>query len=169
MKWSPRLSIMDLRLMRRNRLPGVDGLADERVHRLGERGAGLVGRDVEQADGVPAGRLCSGHAGICLPSDASKPEAADLVRAEAGKEPGQRESAKQFDGVEGTPPSDRVVLGVGVESGPHEFGPDLVVDDARIWANQGPDTPSESRVHGLDRTGGLSTPTPGSRKNRRTA
>jgi len=33
-------------------LPGPDGLADDRVDGLGEGRAGLVDRDVEQADGV---------------------------------------------------------------------------------------------------------------------
>ena len=34
------------------RLPGVDGLPDDRVDGLGERGAGLVDGDVEEADGI---------------------------------------------------------------------------------------------------------------------
>src|SRR5436190_23354905 len=35
-----------------DRLPRRDGMAEERIDRLGERGAGLVDRDVEQTDRV---------------------------------------------------------------------------------------------------------------------
>ena len=34
------------------RLPGLDGLPDDRVDGLGERGAGLVHGHVQQADGI---------------------------------------------------------------------------------------------------------------------
>jgi len=43
----------ELRLAGADGLPRLDGLAEDRVDRLGEGGAGLVRRDVEQADRVP--------------------------------------------------------------------------------------------------------------------
>jgi hypothetical protein len=55
-------------------LPGVDGLAEDRVDGLGEGGAGLVGGHVEQADGV-AGQDVRGVSGdwgaVVLPADAA--------------------------------------------------------------------------------------------------
>lgn len=45
-------AVGELRLVRADGLPGVDGLAEDRVDRHGEGGAGLVSRDVEQADRV---------------------------------------------------------------------------------------------------------------------
>lgn len=45
-------AVGELRLVGAGGLPGVDGLAEDQVDRLGEGGAGLVGRDVEQADRV---------------------------------------------------------------------------------------------------------------------
>jgi len=42
----------ELRLGGAGGLPGVEGLAEDRVDGLGERGAGLVRGDVEQADCV---------------------------------------------------------------------------------------------------------------------
>jgi len=41
-----------VRLVRADGLPGIDGLVEDRVDRLGEGGAGLVGRNVEEADRV---------------------------------------------------------------------------------------------------------------------
>lgn len=41
-----------LRLGGAHRLPDIEGLAKDRVDRLGERGAGLVLRDVEQTDRI---------------------------------------------------------------------------------------------------------------------
>jgi hypothetical protein len=45
-------AVGELRLGRAQGLPDADGLPEDRVNRLGERGPGLVGRDVEQADRV---------------------------------------------------------------------------------------------------------------------
>ena len=57
----------------RTRLPGLDGLAEERVDGFGERGAGLVHGHVEQADrvvgehvaGVAGDRACRRAASGC--------------------------------------------------------------------------------------------------------
>ena len=46
------LAIGPCGLLGPQRLPGLDGLTDQGVDGLGEGGAGLVHRDVEQADGV---------------------------------------------------------------------------------------------------------------------
>jgi hypothetical protein len=65
-------------------LPGVEGLAEDRIHRLGERGAGLVRGDVEQADCVARQDLVgvAGDRGsLVLPADAADPQAGDLVAA----------------------------------------------------------------------------------------
>ena len=43
-------AVGELRLGGADGLPGVEGLAQDRVDRLGERGAGLVGRHVQQAE-----------------------------------------------------------------------------------------------------------------------
>jgi len=49
---SPVLWVQPAGLAGAQGLPGVDGLADDRVDGLGERGAGLVDGDVEEADGI---------------------------------------------------------------------------------------------------------------------
>ncbi|WP_435271422.1 hypothetical protein [Streptomyces sp. 1222.5] len=48
-----RLRVEDGGLVGADRLPGLDRLPQQRVDGLGERDAGLVGGDVEQADGIP--------------------------------------------------------------------------------------------------------------------
>ncbi|MCJ0904770.1 hypothetical protein MTX36_15205 [Rhodococcus sp. ARC_M6] len=47
-------AVEKLRLGGAHRLPDVEGLAEDRVDRPGERGAGLVRRDVEQGSGRAA-------------------------------------------------------------------------------------------------------------------
>ena len=72
------------RLGRPGSLPGVEDLAEQRVNRLGERGAGLVRGDVEQADRVARQDLVgvAGDRGsLVLPADAAQPQAGDLVAA----------------------------------------------------------------------------------------
>jgi hypothetical protein len=62
------LGVGELGVRRPGLLPGLDRVADERVDRLGERGRGLVRRDVEQADPLRyAGPL--GLIGLLLPAD----------------------------------------------------------------------------------------------------
>ena len=119
-------------------LPRLDRLADQRVDGLGERGAGLVGGDIQQADGVP-GEDFSGVAGdrhtVVLPADAADPKPGDLVAALPGKQPGERDRAQQFHrvgaGVAGGP-----VAGGEVEPGPQQLGPDVISDHAGVRAEQ---------------------------------
>jgi hypothetical protein len=78
------LAVQSFRLAGPQRLPRLDGLPDDRVDGLGERGAGLVHRHVEQADRVLGEDLArvagDGQAGV-LPADASDPQPGDLVAA----------------------------------------------------------------------------------------
>ena len=95
------LAVEHLRLGGPDGLPCLDGLAQQRVDGLGERGAGLVHGDVEQADRV-AGEDLAGVAGdrhaVVLPADAADPEPGDLVAALAAEQPGQRDGADQLHG-----------------------------------------------------------------------
>jgi len=90
------LAVQHRRLVGSDRLPGLDRLADERVDRFRERRAGLMGRDVEQADRV-AGENLGGVAGdrypVMLPADAADAEPRDLIAALPSEEPGQRDRA----------------------------------------------------------------------------
>ena len=103
-------------------LPGGDGVPDDRVDRFGERGAGLVHRDVQQADRILAERFVVGVAGdgdiLALPAYAPHPQPDDLVAAQPAEQPGQCQRPQQFDGVFA---ADRVGVDVAVlevEAGP---------------------------------------------------
>ena len=122
-----------------HRLPGVDGLAEQRVDRLGERGPGLVDRHVEQADGI-VGQDVGGVAGdrdaVALPADGPDPQAGDLVAAQPGEQPGQRDRADQLHRVVGACGGAGQV-GVGqVQPGPQQLRPDVVGDHSRVGADQ---------------------------------
>ena len=109
------LAVEALGLVGPQRLPGLDGLADERVDGLGESGAGLVHRDVEQADRV-FGEDVVGVAGdglaVLLPADAADPQPGDLVAAQAGEQPGQGERADERQRVVAARRGARQVLGL---------------------------------------------------------
>lgn len=96
-------AVEKLRLGGAHRLPDAPGLAEDRVDRLGERGAGLVRRNVAQADRITRQDLV-GVAGeglvVVLPADAAGPQAGDLVAALPGEQPGQRDCAYGFDWIE---------------------------------------------------------------------
>ena len=123
------------------RLPGLDGLPDDRVDGFGERGAGLVDRHVQQADGL-IGQDVGGVAGdglaVVLPADAADPQPGDLVAAQAGEQPGQRDRPDQFHRVVGVGAAGQVG-GLQVEPGPQQLGPYLVGDHPRVGADQGVD------------------------------
>ncbi|MFE0514157.1 hypothetical protein [Streptomyces sp. NPDC058964] len=118
------------------------GLAKERVDGLGERGAGLVGGDVEQADRVARQDLpevaCDGGP-VVLAADASQPKAGDLVTALAAEQPGQRDRANQLQRIEQPRPVLRKICGRQIQSGPQQLGPDLVRNHAPVWAEQSGD------------------------------
>jgi hypothetical protein len=72
-------------------LPGFDGLPDDRVDGLGERGAGFVDWYVEQADGVGGedlARVTGNGQPVVLPAEAAGPEPGDLIAAQAREQPG---------------------------------------------------------------------------------
>jgi hypothetical protein len=78
------LAVQDGGLGWPDRLPGGDSLPQQRVYRLGEGGAGLVHRDIEQADGVLGEYLILGAGDvdvIVLPANAPDPQPDDLVAA----------------------------------------------------------------------------------------
>jgi hypothetical protein len=81
-------AVEKLRLGGAHRLPDVEGLAEDRVDRLGERGAGLVRRNIEQADRITHQDLI-GVTGegfvVVLPANAADPQAGDLVAALPGR------------------------------------------------------------------------------------
>jgi hypothetical protein len=132
------LAVQHLRLVRPDRLPCLDGLADQGVDGLGERGPGLVRGDVEQADGVPGEHLAGVTGDRCpvvLPADAADPEPGDLVAALSGEQPGQRGGADEFHRVAGAARDRGEVAGLDVQPGPQQLGPDVVGDDARVRAD----------------------------------
>jgi hypothetical protein len=136
---SPGAAVGEPRLGGADGLPGVQGLAEDLVDGLGERGAGLVRGHVQQADRV-AGQDLVGVArdrgAVVLPADAAHPEAGDLVAALAGEQPGQRDRPHQFQRVEVPRLGLREVGGLQVQPSPHELGPDVVGDHARVGAEQ---------------------------------
>jgi hypothetical protein len=87
-------SVGELRLAGADGLPGVEGLAEDRAGWLGERGTGLVGRHVQQADRV-AGQDLLGVArdrgAVVLPADAAHPQPGYLIAPLPGEQPGQRD------------------------------------------------------------------------------
>ena len=131
------LAVQQLGLRRPHGLPCLDGLAQQRVDRLGERGAGLMGGHVQQADRVAgeylAGVPADGHP-VVLPADASHAQPGDLVAALTGKQPGERDRADHLDRVHAAVGGQ--VGGVEVESGPQQFRPDAVGDHPGVWAQQ---------------------------------
>ena len=147
------LAVEHLRLGRADLLPGLDGLAHQRVDGFGERAAGLVGGDVEQADGI-AGQdmvVVAADAGaVVLPADAAEAEAGDLVAALAAEQPGERDGADQLKRV-GPPVRGQKVLRGEVQAGPEQLGPDVVGDHARVRPEQGLDAArGAERVRGVE-------------------
>lgn len=130
-----RASIEQQRLSGTDSLPRVDRLADERIDGLGERGAGFVGRHVEQADAV-------GAIGARLPADAPDPQPDDLIAAQAPKQPRHGQGPDEFDGVAiaGVAACHEICVGE-VEPRPQEFRPEIIGDHARDRADQGLDGP----------------------------
>ncbi len=118
-------------------LPGIEGLAQDRVDRLGERGAGLVGRHVQQTDRVTGQdliRVTRDLGAVVLPADTAHPQAGDLITALPGEQPGQRDRTDQFERVEVPGLGLRQVVFREVQPGPHQLRPDLVGDDSGIGA-----------------------------------
>ena len=123
-------------------LPGVDGLAEDRVDRFGERGAGLVGGHVAQTDGITGqdiGGVAGDRSAVVLPADAADAQPGDLVAALAGEQPGQGDRADQLERVVRAGLRGRQVAGGQVEPGPEQLRPDVVGDHPRVRAAQGGD------------------------------
>ncbi|UKZ03858.1 hypothetical protein BOQ63_007240 (plasmid) [Streptomyces viridifaciens] len=80
-------AVGELRLIRADGLPGIDGLAEDRVDWFGEGGAGLVGWDVEETDGL-AGQDLLGVTGdggaVVLQRVQAHPQSGNLVAALSG-------------------------------------------------------------------------------------
>jgi hypothetical protein len=105
------------------------------VDRLSERRRGLVGRDIQQAH--PPAPIGVGG----LPADRADSQAEDLLNAQAGEQPQQRDSADQLEWIPRRACSGLVaVLGqivlAEVQPCPHQLGPDLVRNHTRIGADQ---------------------------------
>ncbi|UZG60300.1 hypothetical protein [Rhodococcus opacus] len=132
-------AVVKLRLGGAHRVPGVEGLAEDRVDRLGERGAGLVRGDIEQADRVtrqdPIGVAGDGGV-VVLPADAADPQAGDLVAAQSGEQPGQCDRVDEFERVE-VPGLCLGEIGLlEVQSRPEQLRPDVVGDYPGVRAEQ---------------------------------
>jgi hypothetical protein len=155
----------ELRLGGAGGLPGVEGLAQDRAGRLGERGAGLVGRHVQQADRVAGQdllRVAGDLGAVVLPADAARPQPGDLVAALPGEQPGQRDRADQFQRVEVPGLGLREVVFREVQPGPHQLRPDLVGDHPGVRAEQGGDAAPGWPACAAGRSAWVSTPIPGS-------
>ena len=72
-----------------------------------------------------------------LPADAAETEPGDFVAALATEQPGEGDRADHVDRVSAGPAGQ--IVGVEVEAGPEEFGPQIVGDHPRIGSLQGPD------------------------------
>ena len=85
----------------RSACQACDGLAARWVDGLGEGGAGLVHRDVEQADSILDEDSWSRRRGdaFLLPADAADAQPGDLVAAQPGEQPGQGEGADERERV----------------------------------------------------------------------
>ena len=136
------LAVQPLRLVGPQRLPGLDGLADDRVDGLGERGAGLVHGNVEQADRV-LGEDLAGVAGMGRPSCCQRmqPTRSRAISSLRSPENSQvsvtaRISSHRIVGVGGVAGQ---IGGVQVQPGPQQLGPHLVGDHAGVGADQGGD------------------------------
>src|SRR5215213_5497551 len=80
----------------------------------GEGNAGLVHRDVEEADLAPGGRAPVGPRGTLLPADAAAPQAHDLVVTQTGEEPDHGQGPDHGGWIE--PPLATITVAV---LGPH--------------------------------------------------
>ena len=140
------LAVGQPRLRKAELLPGPDELADDRVDGLVERPGGLVVRHVEQADRVG---LAGGLVVALVEGDAVGLQAADLVDAQARKQPGCDQGADHLDRVEGAAIATGdagggggvllEVLGGQRQPGGHQLGPGRLVDDPRVGADLGAD------------------------------
>jgi hypothetical protein len=144
-----RLSIEEIRLNRAPLLPRVNRLADERVDRFGEGRSGLIRRYIEQTCRVFANhvlRCGRGTRRASLPADTSDTEPHQLVAAEPSEQPGESQRSDERKGVNrpgvfGTlePSGPGQVLLFEAHAGPEQLGPQLVGEDAWVWADQRPD------------------------------
>ena len=95
------LRVGELHTLRAYLFPRRDGLTDNTIYRLGESGAGLVDRNIEQANGV--GRqhaICAGNGDILLlPTYAAYAQTNDLVTAKASKQPGDDKCSGHFNRI----------------------------------------------------------------------
>jgi hypothetical protein len=83
-----RSSIVSCACSERNGLPCLDGLAQQGVHGLGERRAGVVSGDIQEADHVLGENIAAGDwRPVVLSADASDAQPGDLIAALAGKQP----------------------------------------------------------------------------------
>ena len=74
-----------------------------------------------------------------LPADAADPQPGDLVAAQPGEQPGQRDRADQLHRIVGVGGVAGQIGGVQVQSSPQQLGPHVVGDHAGIGADQGGD------------------------------
>ena len=77
---------------------------------------------------------------VVLPADASDAQPGDLVAAQPGEQPGQRDRTDQLHRIVGVGGVAGQIGGVQVQPRPQQLGPHLVGDHAGIGADQGGDT-----------------------------
>jgi hypothetical protein len=132
-------AVGELWLIRADGLPGIDGLAEDRVDRLGEGGAGFVGRDVEETHSV-AGQDLLGVTGdrgaVVLPTDAAHPQSGDPVAALSGELSGQCDRADQLEGVELPDLGLWEIRSFQVQTRPQKLRPDLIGNHPRVGAEE---------------------------------
>ncbi|WP_331740124.1 hypothetical protein OG613_45415 (plasmid) [Streptomyces sp. NBC_00015] len=151
------LAVEHLRLLRPQFLPCLDRLAQQRIDGLGERGAGLVGGDVQQADGVSRQYLVgvAGDRGpLVLPADAAHAKSRDLVIAQATEQPGQGQHPEELERIAEAVEPGRQIVGADVEPGPQQFGPDVIGYHPRVGAEHRRDgSGRRQRAYGVEPSG----------------
>jgi hypothetical protein len=143
------LSIDEIRLNRTLLLPCGNGLADERVDRFRVGRSGFIRRYIEQTCRIFANhvRRCGrGTRRASLPPDASDAQPHQLVAAESSKQPGECQGSNKREWIHRPrvfrsfePPDLGHILLLEVHASPEQLGPQLVGEDAWVWADQPPD------------------------------
>ena len=114
--------------------PGLNCFSYYPVHWLREGRTCLVNRYVEETCSTPISSITSGK----IPSDAADSQSANFVASQSGKKPHHAQSSNQSWRIAGW----RIRSGpievrlAHIETGPKQFGPNIIRNHARVWTDQ---------------------------------
>jgi hypothetical protein len=136
---------------------------------LGERRAGLVDGNVQEADHVPGEdpvAVAGDGRSVVLPADAADAQPGDLVVPLAGEQPGEADRADHLEGMDSAVGAGQVG-GLQVEPCPQQLGPDVVGDHTGVRPEQGAQAARGSQGRGRVEPAGIHSHSCRSWKNAR--